>query len=271
VRGIREAIADDTPLVGGTPCNDLFAPGYVMENDQVLKGGLVIGLVYSEAKIGASFYSGFVGRKKSGKITAGDGRLLKEIEGRPALDVYREWAEGRLDAIDCSKQSVLVMSNAVCPLAKAVSLPNGQMRYIPVRPQRFNPDGSLDMGGDIQRGDTIYYVEGNIRALRQRAGAVTIDAMVNGRIKTADVAGGLQLYCAGAAKTLGLGEGQETGKMVSEIQKVMKGKPFIGAFTAGEQGNIRGYGYFHGNLMSSMVVFSQQQTGPEGGRDAAAP
>ena len=50
----------------------------------------------------------------------------------------------------------------------------------------------------------------------------------------------------------------ETSKMVGEIRKAMKGKSFIGGFVAGEQGNIPGYGYFHGNLMSSTVVFSQQ-------------
>jgi hypothetical protein len=271
VRGIREAIPGETPLVGGTPCNDRFEPGYVVENTRILKPGLIVGLIYSETRIGASFYSGFAGKKKSGKITAGDGRLLREIEGRPALDVYRRWAEGSLDGIDCSKQSVVVMSNAVCPLAKAIQLPDGQMRYIPVRPWRFNPDGSLDMGGDIRCGDTIYYVEGNRRALRERAGAVTLDALVNGRIKSADIAGALHIYCAGAIKTLGLGEGDEPVKMVAEIQKVMKGRPFIGGFTAGEQGNIPGYGYFHGNLMSAMVIFSQQPNRGAPAHAAAAP
>jgi hypothetical protein len=271
VRGVHDAMGDEVPLVGGTPCNNLFAQGTVIGNDRMFKPGLIVALIYSPTKIGASLYSGFVGRRKSGTITAGDGRLLKEIEGRPALEMYRKWAEGRLDAIDCSTQSVLVMSNAVCPLAKAIQLPSGQMRYIPVRPWRFNPDGSLDMGGDIHHGETIYYVEGNTRALRERAGAVTLDAMVNGRIKTADVAGGLHLYCAGAAKTLGLGEGDESTKMVVEIQKAMKGRPFIGGFTAGEQGNIPGYGYFHGNLMSTTVVFSRQQAQTDPVPAVAAP
>jgi len=260
VKGIGEAVADDVPLVGGTHCNDALGQGYVIKDNKLFKPGLIVGLVYSEAKIGASCHSGFVGRRKSGKITAGDGRVLKGIEGRPAQQVYREWADGYFDDIDCSQQSVLVMSNATCPLAKAVQLPSGQMRYIPVRPQRFNADGSLDMGGDIHEGDMIYYVEGNKRALREKAGVVARDAMVNGRIKMADVAGGLHLYCAGAAKTLGLGQGEETSMMVGEIRKAMKGKPFIGGFTAGEQGNIPGYGYFHGNLMSSMVVFAQQRS-----------
>jgi len=83
--------------------------------------------------------------------------------------------------------------------------------------------------------------------------------MVDGKIKMKDIAGGLYIYCAGAAKTLGLGAGDETSKMVGEIRKAIGGKSFIGGFTAGEQGNIPGYGYFHGNLMSSMVVFSQQE------------
>ncbi|MFC1761698.1 FIST signal transduction protein [Planctomycetota bacterium] len=259
VKGIGEAIADDIPLVGGSHCNDVFGQGYVIENDRLIKPGLIVGLVYSEAKIGASFYSGFIGKKKSGKITAGDGRILKSIEGKPAQEVYRTWANGHFDDIDCSEESVIVMSSAVCPLAKAMELPNGKMRYIPVRPWRFNPDGSMNMGGDIKKGDTIYYVEGNKRALKKRAGVVARDAMIQAKIKMKDIAGGLHIYCGGAAKTLGLGADDETNKMVAEIQKAMQGKSFIGGFTAGEQGNIPGYGFFHGNLMSSMVVFSQQQ------------
>jgi hypothetical protein len=257
VDGIGQVFTNDIPLVGGTHCTDVFGQGYVIENDTLFNPGLIVGLIYSDAKIGASFSSGFVGKKKPGKITKGEGRLLHEIDGRPALDVYREWAHGHFDTIDSSKESVLVMSSAVCPLAKAIKLPNGEMRYIPVRPWKFNPDGSLNTGGDIHNGDTIYYVEGNEEALKRRAGVVAKDALVNGKIKMKDIAGGLHIYCGGAAKTLGLDAGGETDKMVKEIQKAMPGKPFIGGFTAGEQGNIPGYGYFHGNLMSTMVIFSE--------------
>ena len=257
VAGIADTFAGDIPLIGGTHCDDAFGQGVVLGNGALHKPGVIVGLIYSDAKIGASFSSGFVGKKKSGRITNGDGRLLKEIDGRPAQEVYREWAAGHFDDIDCSAQSVLVMSSAVCPLAKAIQLSNGKLRYIPVRPWRFNPDGSLNTGGDIHNGDTIYYVEGNTRALRKRAGVVTRDALVNGNIKIKDIAGGLHVYCGGAAKTLGLGEGDEAGKMVGEIQAYMGGRPFIGGFTAGEQGTIPGYGYFHGNLMSAMVVFAQ--------------
>ncbi len=45
--------------------------------------------------------------------------------------------------------------------------------------------------------------------------------------------------------------------MVNETNKKMKDKPYIGTFTAGEQGNISGYGIFMGNLTSAMAVFGQ--------------
>lgn len=255
VNGINGIFPEDVPLVGGTHCDDRFGQGYVIGNDKIYKPGIIVALIYSKGRIGAGFNSGFVGKKKSGKITACTGRLLKEIDGRPAVEVYREWAHGHFDDINSSKESVLVMSSAVCPLAKAIQLSSGKLRYVPVRPWRFNPDGSLNMGGDVQNGDMIYYVEGNKMALQRKTAVVVRKAMVNGKIKIKEVAGGLHIYCAGAAKTLGLEKGGATDKMIADIKNAMGGKPFIGGFTAGEQGTIPGYGFFHGNLMSSMVVF----------------
>ena len=255
VAELGNLVPRDIPLIGGTHCNNNFQQGYVIGNDEIIKPGIVIGLIYSQANIGVSFYSGFVGKKKSGIITGSEGRILKEIDSRPAQEVYREWAKGHFDDIDSSVENVLVMKSATCPLAKAIRLPNGKLRYIPVRPQRFNTDGSLSMGGDVSLGDTIYYVEGNKEALRRRAAAVAREAMVNGKIKVKDVAGGLHIYCAGAAKTLGLEVDGEVMRMVGEVRKAMRGSPFIGGFTAAEQGTIPGYGIFNGNLMSSMVVF----------------
>ena len=42
----------------------------------------------------------------------------------------------------------------------------------------------------------------------------------------------------------------------NEVINVMDGKPFILALTAGEIGHIPGHGNFHGNLMTTAVVFS---------------
>ena len=257
VSAINEAIEQDVPLVGGTQCDDGFSQGYVIGNDDVYRPGIVVATIYTQHKVGASFYSGFVGRRKSGVVTSGIGRSLKKIDGRPAQEVYSEWTGGAFDDIDASKESKVVLSTAVCPMAKAHEMPNGEQRYVLLQPWRFDPNGELTVGCNIHEGETVCYVEGNKRALKKRAGAVVTDAMVQGRIKVDEVAGSLQIYCRGAANTLGFGDDGEVAQMVTEIQKSMKDKPFIGAFTAGEQGSIPGYGFFHGNLMSSAVVFSK--------------
>ena len=257
VVGISELISQDVPLVGGTQCDDGFSEGYVIGNDKIYRPGIIVGLLYTPAKVGASFYSGFVGKRKSGVITSGAGRIIRQIDGRPAQEVYREWAEGYFDDIDASKQDTVVLSSAVCPLARGLRMPDGEVQHVLLQPWKFNADNSLTVGCDIHEGDTVYYVEGDKRALKKRAGATVTNAMVHGRIKIKELAGGLHIYCRGAAKTLGFEEGSEVDRMVAEIQRAMKKKPFIGGFTAGEQGNIPGYGFFHGNLMSSMVVFSE--------------
>lgn len=257
VLAIRDSVAGDVPLVGGTQCDDGFSQGYVIGNDQIFRPGTIVATIYTQHKVGASFYSGFVGRRKSGVVTGGAGRSLKEIDGRPAQEVYREWANGAFGQVDAARESKVVLSTAVCPLAKALQMPDGELRYVLLQPWRFDPGGELTVGCDIRVGETVYYVEGDKRALKKRAGAVVKDALVQGRIKVSEIAGGLHIYCRGAANTLGFDQGHEVAQMVAEVQGAMKQRPFIGGFTAGEQGNIPGYGFFHGNLMSSAVVFSE--------------
>ena len=257
VLAVRDFVAVDVPLVGGTQCDDGFSEGFAIGNDQIFRPGIIVAVLYTAHKVGASFYAGSVGRRESGVITRGAGRSLKEIDGRPAQEVYREWTNGAFDQIDSSKESKVVLSTAVCPLAKAHKMPDGELRYVLLQPWRFDPGGGLTVGCDIREGETVYFVEVDKRALQKRAGAVVKDAMVQGRVKMTEVAGGLHIYCRGAANTLGFDQDNQVAEMVTEIQQSMKQKPFIGAFTAGEQGNIPGFGFLHGNLMSSAVIFAE--------------
>ena len=96
---------------------------------------------------------------------------------------------------------------------------------------------------DVTLGDTIYYVEGNKEALRRRAAAVARDAMVNGRIKVKDVAGGLHIYCAGAAVTLGFKDEGEVRGMIDEVRRAMRQAPSLAASPPPSRAAFRGMGY----------------------------
>lgn len=257
IEGCASLFSKETPLVGGTSCDSNFAAGNVFGNKKVIKEGIVTALIYTKTSIGSAFHGGFAGKMKSGKLTSCENQRIETIDHRPAVEVYREWAEGYFDDIDSSKKSVVVMSSVIRPMAKQLTLPGGKKRYILIHPWKFDPDGSVNIGINMKKGETIYYVKGSKRALIKRAGVVVKQAMVDGKIKVKSVAGGLHIFCSGAAAALGIDENGDAYKMVDEIKYAMKGKPFIGGFTGGEQGNIRGYGFFEGNLMSSMVVFAE--------------
>ena len=46
-------------------------------------------------------------------------------------------------------------------------------------------------------------------------------------------------------------------EVATEVREALGGKPFLGAFTFGEQGCFTGGESHHGNLMISVVVFEK--------------
>jgi small ligand-binding sensory domain FIST len=112
-------------------------------------------------------------------------------------------------------------------------------------------------GADISEGENLYFATATKKAYIKRAGTIVQQAMVEGKIKYSELAGGVHYYCRGAAFSQ-FGKNRENLQvLVTETNKNMKNKPYIGTFTAGEQGNISGYGIFMGNLTSSMAVFGE--------------
>ena len=246
----------ETKLVGGTAVNNSYGPGQVLGNNKSYKTGVTLAFVYTDKKIGSSFFAGYSGKMKSGIITKGGGNIISEIDGKPAQQIFREWGEGYYDNIDVSKEDQIVMSSVINPLAKAFEMPDGSLKYITIHAYKFHKNGKdLTVALTINKGERVYYVEGSSASLIKRAGKVVKHALKNGKIKIKEICGGVHYYCCGAAAGINFKEGAL--KMSKEIKKVMRNESWIGAFTGGEQGNIAGLGMFEGNLMSTMAIFEK--------------
>ncbi|MDM8549478.1 FIST N-terminal domain-containing protein [Desulfobacterales bacterium HSG2] len=256
IDGLMSVFPKETRLVGGTAVNNAFEPGQVIGNSRSFKTGVALAFVYTDKKIGNSFFAGYSGKKKSGIITKGGGNIISEIDGKPAQQVFREWAEGYYDNIDVSKGDQIVMSSVINPLAKAFKMPDGSLKYITIHAFKFHQNGKdMTVALTVNEGERIYYVEGSRSSLIRRAGRVVKNALKNGKIKVREICGGVHYYCCGAAAGINFDDGAL--KMSKEIKKVMRDKSWIGAFTGGEQGNIVGLGMFEGNLMSTMAIFAK--------------
>ncbi len=253
LKAVEYVFGGDVRISGGTPGGT-----FVTANSRAVENGMAIALIYADSKIGAGFHSGIaVDRQKSGVVTrmGETRRIIKEIDNRPAFEVYREWAEGGLDDIDTSEKTA-IWSRAFA-LVRVYNLADDEMGTKVVVPVSVNPDLSMITGADISENEHLYFATATRQAYVKRAGTIVQQSLLDGKIKISELAGGIHFYCRGAAFSQFGRNSRNLQSLVDETNKKMKDKPYIGTFTAGEQGNIRGYGIFMGNLTSSMAVFGK--------------
>lgn len=253
LEAIEYMFGDNIRIAGGTPGGQ-----NVFANAAAVKNGFSLAVIYADTSIGAGFHAGIaVDRNKSGIVTAmGEtNRVIKQINNRPAFELYRQWANGALDDLNPA-ESPEIWSRSFA-LVRVYNLAQDEVGTKVVVPTRVNPDLSLVTGADISEGEQLYFATATKKAYIKRAGTIVRQALLEGKIKYSDLAGGIHFYCRGAAFSQFGRNKENLQALVSETNSKINGKPYIGTFTAGEQGNISGYGTFMGNLTSSMAVFSK--------------
>ena len=100
-------------------------------------------------------------------------------------------------------------------------------------------------------------MSGTRSSLISRAGRVARAALGAGNLTPDQICGALVIYCAGCMLTIQ----DQMDEVAAEVRDALGGKPFIGAFTFGEQGCFIGGENHHGNLMISVVVFEKGEDG----------
>lgn len=256
LKGIADVVGKEVPVYGGSAAdNTLEGHWKVFSNDNVYSSGFSVAVIYTDHKIGHAYHSGYLGSSKSGVVTKvknGVSRELLEIDNQPAAQVYNEWAYEKFgDQLE--KGGSILGPASFYPLAKKVQA-DGCSHFIGVHPSFMKKDTkSMDLFANVETGCRLYFTEGTPDALIYRPFTVTRRALVSGRIKKADAGAGVFIYCGGTM----LAVQDRIKEIVPIINKSLGRTPYIGAFTFGEQGNIKGYGNFHGNLMSSMVIMGK--------------
>jgi hypothetical protein len=253
LEAIENVFGKNVKISGGTP----GSPN-VTANTEVVANGFALAIVYADTKIGTGFHAGIaIDNSKFGVVTAmkDNRRTIKEIDGKPAFEVYRKWAKGKLDDLNPA-ETPAIWSRSFA-LVRTYNLAGGKIGKKVVVPIKVNPDLSIITGADVKEGEKLYFATATKKAYIKRAGTIIHQSLVDGRIKYSELAGGLHVYCRGAAFSQ-FGKNKENlQQIIDESNRKINRKPYIGTFTAGEQGNIRGHGFFMGNLTSSMVLFSK--------------
>lgn len=89
INGIKDVVGDYTPIVGGSAGDDgRLMQTYQFENGRIYKKGVVLTVIFSNAKLGFGIAHGFEPTEKIALVTKSEGNVVYELNGSNAVDVY---------------------------------------------------------------------------------------------------------------------------------------------------------------------------------------
>lgn len=249
--GLRNILGDGTPIIGGSVADDEVQGRWShFAGETVEQGGVGVAVLFPSTEIGVAFRSGYQPTEHHGIVTEARGRTIISIDNEPAAAVYDRWTGGLLSDAGALGGGAVLGLTTMYPLGRAVGLIGGVEEYLLVHPERVVEGGGLAAFAEIAEGERVTLMEGTRDRLATRISRVADDAMQLSRLERDTVAGALVIYCAGCR--LAIQDDME--RVVAAVNHTLGGRPFLGAFTFGEQGCMSTGGNRHGNLMISVLV-----------------
>jgi hypothetical protein len=252
LRGIYQVLPPETPLLGGSAADDDLSGRWRVWGGGRPGAGAALAVCGWPGRFGAAFRSGYLTTGRSGVVTRADGRVLHEIDGRPAAEVYNDWCRGALGDGMAPGGPVLAKTT-LRPLGVARTSVLGIEVHLLLHPERVVlPGPSLQLFAPVKAGDTVKLMSSNPDSLVLRPAEVAQQAMRSGRLARGEVIGSMMVYCGGCLLAIR----ERRSEMVQNYRAAVGHAPSVATFSFGEQGSIVPRQCEHGNLMASVLVLS---------------
>ena len=249
IDAIDETFGTHIPIIGGSAADNMIQSRWSLISDKgASRNGIAIQLCFTSKPLTTGFGAGYSPTTFKGDITLAQGRLICEIDGLPAKDVYQQWINEH--AGESISEQYIFDHIARFPLGVVAGSIYQQPYYKLTHPIYFLPNGCVELFAEIQTGKEIQLMTGSREQLICRASRVVKEANTQNYHESL-VCGAIIIHCAGSMLWLGDGIQQVYEKLNSQ----MNGQSFICPFTFGEQGRFIGGENAHGNLMISSVIF----------------
>ncbi len=253
IKGIQDIVGTDVPITGGSSADNTVSGDWMQFADkQVLTNSVVVTVMFPSSSAMFAFHSGYEPTEKSGIVTSASGRVVNQIDNKPAAEVYNEWAD-QIIAEDLPDGGNILSKTSLHPLGRIVGDVSGIPYYRLAHPDTVTKDGGLSLFADIEEGEKLVFMSGTKDSLVNRAGRVASASLAAHSTESEEVSGALVVYCAGCMLTVQ----DRMNDVVNGVKKALGDKPFLGLFTFGEQGCFVGGENRHGNLMISVLTFNK--------------
>lgn len=253
LRALDRTLQPTYPVVGGTAGDALmFLRTHQYANAQAVTGAISAVLLRGPGVLDLAVSHGCVPIGLERRVTRAEGGWMREIDGQPAWQVFREYLDG--DPEDLNTEGAIHLSvGEECP----ASHQEGYEPYLIRTPLGLDKESGAMFfpGGGIAEG-------GAIRLTRRDPGKIRESARASAR-RVADRHAGrtpalvLQFDCAARGKQL-FGS-QATGEIVTPLQEEFEGSPpWIGFHTYGEIAPIGGRTYFHNFTVALCAIYESR-------------
>ncbi|MFO0559197.1 MAG: FIST N-terminal domain-containing protein [Polyangiales bacterium] len=251
LEGIADAFGGDPPpAYGGSAAdNDLSGQWKVFSGAKLESEGFVLVGFIGEQEPSGAFVAGYLPTQTRAVVTRAQGRVIVEIDGKPAAEVYNRWRSGALDRY-MGTTSIVLADTTLAPVARLIDKQRGTPRYLLSHPHEVHADGSLSFFTEFAKGDEIMLMMGTTESLLDRTTQVVHRARAG---NSNSIRGAVLIYCGGCVMAIG-----DRTTDVARLYRAQVGSaPFVGAATFGEVGCLPGAAVSnrHGNLMCDTVLF----------------
>ena len=226
VRGVLDTLGPHFLVVGGAPGDDFqFKKTYQYINDKAYSGSVVgLGLA-GNFKMGVGVKHGWVPIGAPMKVTRSEGAVLHELDGKPAISVYREYF-GEEEAKALKKETLAKLA-ITYPLGMKIEESEEMLIRDPIT---VDEKGSITCAAEIPEGATIQLMVGSHEEAVRVAKVAAENAVK--QLEGAAPKAAVIFNCIARNKLFG----DRSGEEIKAIQEAIgEDVPLIGFYTYGEQ------------------------------------
>lgn len=235
------------PIVGGAAGDNLhYQQTYLFADEQIADDAVALALLTSSAPIGIGVRHGWkpVGRRLV--ITRSSGNIIYEIDGRPALDIYRDL----FPQANITEETFREFTRY-----HPIGFPQLGEEFMIRLPLEVHPDGSIACAGMIPENAIAQIMAGSPDSLLDAAEAAATQAVA--ALAGSPIAAAIVIDCVTRPPLLGV----EVGTELTRIQAIVgQDTPLIGMYSFGEVAAAEGPVCFHNKTVVVCAIGKEART-----------
>jgi hypothetical protein len=227
LRGLQDELGPTMPISGGTAADgERFQRTHQFAGSRLLTNAAVALGFLGDFHLGLGVNSGWTPVGIGKKVTRAQGHILYELDGEPALEVYRRFlgkhAE-RLPAVGVEYPLALMDGASMCAHQDL------EYPYLLRATMAVNPEeGSIQFAGEIPQGASVHLTCGDSQSLLEATEAAVHQALAE--LEGAKPALAFAFCCMARRILLGRHTREEAQRIMMELGPV----PLVGFYTYGE-------------------------------------